>query len=115
MMNKRRARQIAKEKYGPGANVVNVCSVNRHERFGIVIYSPGGTSGQPVLGCLGHGDSYQTAWKHAEESSVAQAMATEWLKTKADFQMFKNNPVGYKKLKIDEMQNLLDKGQNNGR
>lgn len=113
-MNRKQARQLAKQRYGPGASVVNVSNLDRHQRFGIMIYIPGGAFNRPELGCLGHGDSYQAAWDHTLESGAANAVANEWTKTKRDYETFKNDPVGYKQMKIDEMQKLLDKGKQNG-
>jgi len=54
-MNKIQARKYVQEKYGPTANVVNVSSKNRHERFGVVYYAPAGALGSAAIGCLGYG------------------------------------------------------------
>ena len=64
-MNKVEARKFVQEKYGPTANVVNVSSKNRNERFGVVYYAPAGAIGESAIGCLGYGDSYDSAISHA--------------------------------------------------
>ena len=66
---------MANAKYGDRASAVNVSSKNRNERYGIVITVPGGALSDPLLGCLGFGDSFQAAWDMAEKNEAAQKIA----------------------------------------
>jgi hypothetical protein len=97
-MNKAEARKLAKEKYGPTASAVSVSAIDRHQRFGIMFYRGGGALSDPMLGCLGHGDSFQAAWDHAEKNQIAMALAEEWKTiSTVDYAEFGKDPVAYKK------------------
>ncbi len=85
----------------------NVGSKDRNQRFGVVITVPGGALDAPVLGCLGHGDSFVAALDHADQNPIAQAIAKEWKQTQADWEEFRIDPVGYKNKKLEEIGAVL--------
>lgn len=63
-----------------------------------MLYVPGGAFRSPMLGCLGHGDSFQSAWDMAEKNPVAVSLAEEWKTISTiDFAEFGKDPVAYKK------------------
>lgn len=108
VMTKAQVRKLAKERFGLNANVVSVSSLDRHQRFGVMLTVPKGAVGSSALVCLGHGDSWEACWNHCLTGQNGIDWANEWKKTLEDYSRFKDDPQGYLKEKQDEIKKLND-------
>lgn len=111
-MNRRQARERARDIYGPGADVVNVSAKDRNQRFGVVYVGVGGVSSPAHLGCLGYGSSYDAALEMAAQNEVAKQIAERWLKAKADFKEFGEDPQAYIKKEVEKMEQTMENNNN---
>jgi hypothetical protein len=110
-MNKREATRLAKEKYGPTASAVTQSNVlDRHQRFGVAMVSPGGVRGDSTLVVLGYGDSYISAFEMAKNNPVAIEAEKQWQQALREWEVFKDDP----RKAVEIMKQSLKEAINNG-
>jgi hypothetical protein len=105
------ANKLAQAVYGPNTEAVAVSNaLDRHQRFGISYVEPKGVDGSPpVLTVLGHGDSYEAAFKMAEGNPWATTVKGRWEDTQEEYEEFKKDPKAYAENQANKLKELEEK------
>jgi len=96
-MSRKKAAQIAAERWGPTARVFrhSGTQTDRNSRCSIQFVEPAGLDGQPKLHVFGHGPTFEAAFAMADGDQAAQDFAKWWVSVKEEFKQFSNDPKQY--------------------